>query len=90
MSVVVCSLKGEAANSVAQKITYDNDGYTDVKTPQAPARGCGSDGRTPGTPQPPTDTSNRPRLASARASGVRTGRGTTIPQAVQTGPEDGS
>jgi hypothetical protein len=33
MSVVVCSLKWEAANSAAQKITYDKDGYHLVRFP---------------------------------------------------------
>ncbi|GAA2561565.1 hypothetical protein GCM10010423_75320 [Streptomyces levis] len=53
--------------------------------------GCG----IPGAPPPRTrirqaDTSNLARLASARASGVSTGRGTRIPQSVQTGPAEGS
>lgn len=36
------------------------------------------------------DISSRPRRAAASALGVRTGRGTRMPQSVQTGPEDGA
>ncbi|GGX10503.1 hypothetical protein GCM10010383_45820 [Streptomyces lomondensis] len=52
--------------------------------------GAASPAHPPRTRIRQADTSNLARLASARASGVSTGRGTRIPQSVQTGPAEGS
>ncbi|GGW58068.1 hypothetical protein GCM10010320_43850 [Streptomyces caelestis] len=52
--------------------------------------GAASPAHPPRTRIRQADTNNLARLASASASGVSTGRGTRIPQSVQTGPAEGS